>query len=97
MCNIERTDNAGEMERSALKRENATLFPEAPPYVVVPHRLLLRDRDYVRKAWKLGKYLCLVVSGNHNLLIIIPLLFSESLWQKLNARTACQSLLASLT
>jgi hypothetical protein len=32
---------------------------------VVSHRLLLRDPDYVRKAWKLGKYLCRVLSSNH--------------------------------
>ena len=67
--NIERTDIAGEVERSALKRElNTTLIPEAPPYVVVPRRLLLRDPDYGRKAWKLSKYLCRVLSSNRNLL-----------------------------
>jgi hypothetical protein len=66
--NIERTDIAGGVERSALQRElNTTLFPEAPPYVVVPRRLLLRDPDYGRKAWKLSKYLCRALSSNHNL------------------------------
>jgi hypothetical protein len=67
--NLERTDIAAGVERSALKRElNTTLFPEAPTYVVVPRRLLLRDPGYGRKAWKLSKYLCRALSSNHNLL-----------------------------
>jgi hypothetical protein len=45
---------------------------------VVPHRLLLRDPDYVRKAWKLGKYLCRVLS-NHNLLHNNSLFFGIAL------------------
>ena len=46
---------------------------------MVPHRLLLRDPDYVRKAWKLGKYLCRVLSSNHNLIHNHSLFFGIAL------------------
>jgi hypothetical protein len=92
-----RTDIAGEVERSALKRElNTTLFPEAPPYVVVPRRLLLRDPDYGRKAWKLSKYLCRVLSSNPNLLHNNSLSFGIALAEAERPHRG-QSHLASLT